>query len=103
MIQFTILAGTFFSLCGHGGDRRSQQALRTLAGRSPAQKPHGREKTGKGEGVKGRRGVRRRGYNVRTVGEVVLLFSLTLSRFLTFHLFFLLALALQLQPDQTST
>ncbi|KAI4832373.1 hypothetical protein KUCAC02_015342 [Chaenocephalus aceratus] len=40
VIQFTILAGAFFSLCGHGGDQRSQQALRTLAGRSPTQKPH---------------------------------------------------------------
>lgn len=27
VIQFTILAEAFFSLCGHGGDRRSQQAL----------------------------------------------------------------------------
>ncbi|KAI9533829.1 hypothetical protein NQZ68_018197 [Dissostichus eleginoides] len=43
VIQFTILAGAFFSLCGHGGDRRSQQALRTLAGRSPTQKPHGQK------------------------------------------------------------
>ncbi|TKS69135.1 hypothetical protein D9C73_003199 [Collichthys lucidus] len=44
VIQFTILAVAFFSLCGHGGDRRSQQALRTLAGRSPTQKPHGQRK-----------------------------------------------------------
>lgn len=33
-IQFTILAGAFFSLCGHGGNRRSERARRTLAGHS---------------------------------------------------------------------
>ncbi|CAB1416492.1 unnamed protein product [Pleuronectes platessa] len=42
--SFTILARAFFSLCGHEGDRRSQQALRTLAGRSPTEEPHGRRK-----------------------------------------------------------
>lgn len=52
VIQFTILAGAFFSLCGHVGDRRSHRALRTLAGHSPTQKPHGQrqKETGLREG-----------------------------------------------------
>ncbi len=88
MIQFTILAGAFFLLCGHGGDRHSQQALRTLAGRSPAQKPHGQRKEREGDKSKERGRCKekvKQKYEVRNVGEVILVFSFMFSHFLTFR------------------